>query len=255
MDDSPAIEIEDVWFSYNGPPVLREVSLRIARRELVCMVGPNGGGKTTLLKLMLALLRPGRGRIRILGRSPAEARPAVGYMPQHAHFDPKFPVSVMDVVLMGRLGRSALMGPHRRADRAAADHALEEVDLADFRKRSFSELSGGQRQRVLIARSLVSAPELLLLDEPTASLDVAVETEFHDLLRRLSQRLTVVVVSHDVGFVADVVGRVVCVKGTVAVHPTAALTGELVRDLYGLDVRLIRHDHDCQRKCPEGAGP
>lgn len=219
------------------------------------MVGPNGGGKTTLLKLMLALLRPDRGRVRILGRAPTEARPLVGYTPQHARFDPKFPVSVMDVVLMGRLGRARRVGPHRRADRAAAERALAEVGLADLRRRAFGELSGGQQQRTLIARSLVSDPELLLLDEPTASLDVAVGREFHDLLVRLGERLTVVIVSHDVGFVSDVVGKVVCVKGIVAVHPTAALTGEVMRDLYGLDVRLIRHDHDCLRECPEGPEP
>jgi len=252
MSDSPAIEIQDLWYSYTGPPVLREVTLRIERRELVCVVGPNGGGKTTLVKLMLALLRPDRGTIRILGRSPENARARVGYMPQHARFDPRFPVSVMDVVLMGRLSPASALGPHRRADKQAAADALGEVGLADLRNRSFNELSGGQRQRVLIARSLVSDPELLLLDEPTANLDVAVEREFHELLRRLAERLTVVLVSHDVGFVSEVVGKVVCVNGTVAVHPTASLTGDLMRDLYGLDVRLIRHDHDCLRACDLG---
>ena len=248
-----AIEIKDLWFSYNDQAVLREVNLQIAREELVCMVGPNGGGKTTLLKLMLGLLAPDRGNVRILGATPQQARPSVGYMPQHASFDPRFPVNVTDVVLMGRLGRAPSLGPYGTADRTAATEALAQVGLEQLSKRSFSELSGGQRQRVLIARALVCRPQLLLLDEPTASLDVGVEEEFHKLLEELSKRLTVVVVSHDIGFVSEVVGKVVCVRGTVAVHPTDELTGEVMRELYGRDVRLIRHDHDCQQDCPPGA--
>lgn len=252
MSTHDAVDIRDLWFSYNGQTVLREVNLSVAARELVCVVGPNGGGKTTLVKLMLGLLRPTRGRVRIFGRPPERARGRIGYAPQHAEFDPEFPVSVMDVVLMGRLGRSRRLGPHRRADKAAAAEALEEVGLYGLRKRPLGELSGGQRQRVMIARSLVAEPELLLLDEPTANLDVAVETELYELLRRLRERLAIVTVSHDIGFVSDLAGRVVCVRGTVAVHPTAELTGELIRHLYGRDVRLVRHDHDCLRECPGG---
>jgi len=249
MDPSAVVDIRDVWFAYNHQPVLRDVNLRIEPNELVCVVGPNGGGKTTLLKLILGLLRPDRGRVVVLGRTPVDARPLVGYAPQHTSFDPRFPVSVMDVVLMGRLARTRRLGPHRREDRAAAAEALQEVGLADIRRRPLAELSGGQQQRVMIARALTSRPQLLLLDEPTAGLDVAVEVGLYELLSRLRRRLTVVMVSHDVGFVSQTVGKVVCVKGTVAVHPTGALTGERMRDLYGMDVRLVRHDHDCLTRC------
>jgi len=252
MADPAAIDIKDLWFSYNGQPVLREVNLRIAPRELVCVVGPNGGGKTTLLKLMLGLLRPDRGQIRILGRSAAEARPLVGYAPQQMSFDPTFPASVMDVVRMGRLGRARPWARRARADKAAAEDALRKVGLYALRGRSFGELSGGQRQRVLIARSLASGPELLLLDEPTANLDAGVESDFYELLGRFRDRLTAVIVSHDVAFVSEWVSKVVCVKQSVAVHPTAELTGEVMRDLYGMDIRLVRHDHDCMRECPGG---
>jgi len=245
MTDTPAVEINDLWFSYGSQLVLREVNLRIQPAERVCIVGPNGGGKTTLLKLILGLLRPTRGRVRVFGQSPEHARRRVGYTPQHAMFDPSFPVSVTDVVLMGCLGKAGVLGPYRKADRAAAAEAIEEVGVYESRKRSFSQLSGGQRQRVLIARALASQPDLLLLDEPTANLDVGVEQQLYDLLGRLGERLTVVLVSHDIGFVSELVDKVVCVQSTVAVHPTTELTGALMQDLYGHNVRLVRHDHDC----------
>jgi zinc transport system ATP-binding protein len=245
ISDEPIVTASDVWFAYDGEPVLREVSFGIRAGERVCVVGPNGGGKTTLLRLILGLLAPTRGELRVFGEPPGRHQRRVGYTPQHSQFDPAFPVSVLDVVLMGRLGRTPAIGPYRRADRAAAMDALAEVNLADLRRRPFSDLSGGQRQRVLIARALASQPDLLLLDEPTANLDVAVEQEFHELLADLSERLTLVLVSHDIGFVAELVDKVVCVRGTVAIHATTELTGELMRDLYGHDVRLVRHDHNC----------
>lgn len=241
----PVIEVQDLWFSYGAQTVLRDASLRIDPGEFVCMLGPNGGGKTTLLRLMLGLLRPDRGTIRVLGGQPRETCSRTGYVPQQSQFDPSFPVSVLDVVLMGRLGRSGGLGPHRRSDVQAADAALAEVRMSDLRKRPFSDLSGGQRQRVLIARALSAEPELLLLDEPTSNLDVGVEQEFQQLLTGLAERMTIVLVSHDIGFVTGQVGKVICVQQTVAVHPTASLTGDVMRDLYGQDIRLVRHDHSC----------
>jgi len=256
VSDVPAVAFEDVWFSYDTHPVVRGVRLEIAPGERVCMVGPNGGGKTTLLKLMLGLLRPDRGRVSVFGQAPRQARGGIGYAPQHARFDPTFPVNVRDVVLMGRLGQTRGSGPFTRADRAVAAESLAQVGLADLAGRGFARLSGGQRQRVLIARALASRPRLLLLDEPTANLDIGVEQEFHDLLAGLAGELTVVIVSHDIAFVAKTVGKVVCVQGTVAVHPTAELTGDVMRDLYGQDIRLIRHDHDCLAAPPaEGDAP
>ncbi len=245
MSQTPAIEIADLWFSYDTQPVLQDVHLEIAPGEHVCVVGPNGGGKTTLLKLMLGLLRPDRGRVSVFGQSPRQARRRIGYTPQHARFDPSFPVSVLDVVLMGRLGQARGIGPFAAEDRQIAAECLAEVGLGDLQHRGFAQLSGGQRQRVLIARALAARPSILLLDEPTANLDAGVEQEFHALLARLARRLTIVMVSHDIAFVSQTVGKVVCVQGTVAVHPTAELTGGVIRDLYGQDLRLIRHDHDC----------
>jgi zinc transport system ATP-binding protein len=251
MSDQPAVTIRDVTFAYNGLPVLEDVNLAVRGGESVCVVGPNGGGKTTLLKLMLGLLRPERGEVRVFGRAPRQARYRIGYMPQHLHFDPQFPVTVREVVLMGRLGQkglNGLLGWYSGTDRQAAGEALREVGMAELVDRPFSDLSGGQRQRVLVARALCSRPDLLLLDEPTANFDVQVEAQLAEILRGLNRRMTIVTVTHDLGFVSDLVDTVVCVNRRVVVHPTSQITGEVIQDIYGGDVRMIRHDHRCSER-------
>src|ERR1043166_6644389 len=209
---TPAFRAEHLSFAYDSEPILTDIDLTIAARDFVCLVGPNGGGKTTLLKLMLGLLKPTAGTLQVFGMAPEKARPRIDYMPQYTQLDPKFPVTVNDVVLMGRLGVAPRFGPFRRVDRERSSQALSEVRLGGFEKRPFSALSGGQRQRVLIARALACEPELLLLDEPTSNLDMAVQDDFYELLTDLSHRLTVVLVSHDVGFVSKLVRTVVCVN-------------------------------------------
>ena len=237
-----AIEVENLSFSYPLTPVLEDVTLAIPRGDFVCMVGPNGGGKTTLLRLILGLLKPARGTVRVFGRPPAEVRRRIGYMPQHAQLDPQFPVRALDVVLMGRLS-ARRFGPMPGVDKARARAALDEVGLTAYAKRPFAALSGGQRQRVLIARALACAPELLLMDEPTANLDPLVQDEMVELLRELNQRLTIVLVSHDVGFVARHVRTVVCVNRQVMMHAAQEITGESIRALYGHEVRMVDHSH------------
>lgn len=251
MSDAPVIELRDVAFAYQGVPVLENVNLSVGQRQTVCMVGPNGGGKTTLMRLILGLLTPDRGEIRVFGQPPQRVRRRIGYMPQHVRHDPLFPVTVMDIVLMGRLGRGGLgglLGWYNRADRRAARDALEQVHLEDVARRPFALLSGGQRQRVLIARALCCEPELLLLDEPTANVDSLVEARLFEVLQQLNRRMTVVVVSHDMGFVSSLVESVICVNRQVVVHPTSQLSGEAIKSIYGGDVRIVRHgDVVCQR--------
>jgi zinc transport system ATP-binding protein len=244
----PVISIARLSFNYNGDTVLDDVSLAVEAMDFVALVGPNGGGKTTLLKLMLGLLTPTTGLVRVFGQNPSLSRRLIGYLPQHAHVDPRFPVSVLDVVLMGRVTATRKVGPYRRADRQAAETALEQVGLADIRRRPFSELSGGQQQRALIARALAAEPKMLLLDEPTAGLDLRMEEELYHLLSELNRRMTVVLVSHDLGFVSQFVRTVVCVKRHVVVHPTSEITGEIIQEIYGADVRMVRHD----QRCPAG---
>ncbi|HNR35338.1 MAG TPA: ABC transporter ATP-binding protein [Candidatus Hydrogenedentes bacterium] len=240
-----AVVFDNVSFAYEGEPVLSDVNLRIDDGDFVSIIGPNGGGKTTLLKLILGLLRPQMGSIRVLDRPPVQARSQVGYVPQFFQFDTSFPVRVLDVVLMGRLHRIPFAGRYRPEDRESAKSALRDVELGDMASSPFAALSGGQRQRALIARALASEPRLLLLDEPTANIDPAVQNELFRLLDELSRRLTILMVTHDIGFVSSSIRRVVCVNRTVVVHPTSELTGGAIADLYRSDVRLVRHDHRC----------
>jgi len=242
---NPVISLHDVTFSYGGEPVLEDVNLSVGEREAVCIVGPNGGGKTTLVKLILGLLTPQRGEVRVFGQPPRRARLRAGYMPQHIQHDPQFPVTVMDIVLMGRLGQGGwggVLGWHGRADRRAALDALAQVDMEGIERRPFAALSGGQRQRVLIARALACKPELLLLDEPTSNVDSLVEAKLLDLLRELNRRMTIVMVSHDLGFVSGLVEKVICVNRRVVIHPTSQMTGQAIRDIYGGEVRMVRHN-------------
>ena len=242
MMNTAIISFQDVDFSYSSEPILEDVNLKIHPGEFVSVIGPNGGGKTSLLLLALGMLRPNRGTVQVFGRAPERERSRLGYVPQFTRFDPLFPVTVYDVVQMGRLGRF-WTGPYRKEDREAALTALEQVGLAELRRRSFSELSGGQRQRVLIGRALATEPEVLLLDEPTANVDRLATDKLYELLVDLNQRLTVVLVSHDLGIVSRFVSSVVCVNKTVFTHPVSELTGEMIRDLYGGEIALVRHDH------------
>jgi zinc transport system ATP-binding protein len=191
---------------------------------------------------MLGLLRPLRGDVRVFGLNPEEARPRIGYMPQHLQLDPQFPATVMDVALMGRLGHGKRYGFYSRQDKEIAAKALDQVGLYELRKKVFSAISGGQRQRLLIARALACEPELLLLDEPAANLDVVMEGDLYELLRALNRKLTIVMVSHDIGFVSEVVKSVICVKRKVLMHPTTEITGEIINEIYGSPMRMVRHN-------------
>jgi zinc transport system ATP-binding protein len=246
MVEVQLIEIENVSFAYNGVLVLENVSFGVTKGDFLSIVGPNGGGKTTLLKLILGLLLPRSGEIRIFGRPPEKSRERIGYMPQHMHFDPQFPIAATDVVLMGRLG-NRFGSRYTKEDKQAVIDALEEVDMTCCLKQSFSNLSGGQRQRVLLARALVSKPEILLLDEPTANVDMEIENKLYDILNSLNERMTILMVTHDLGFVSRIVRSVICVNKRVVVHPTSQINGKLIQEIYEDDLRMVRHDQKQHR--------
>ncbi len=247
MAEIQDVVLKNVSFAYAKEKVLEEVSLSVPHGDFASIVGPNGSGKTTLLKLFLGLLKPDSGDIRIFGEMPEKANLRIGYMPQYAHVDIQFPVTVLDVILMGRLGYTR-GGRYSREDRKAAKLSLEEVNLSGLEKHLFSELSGGQRQRVLIARALCGEPELLLLDEPTASIDPEIQEALFEILEELNERMTILLVSHDLGFVSQVVKSVICVNRQVVVHPTSEINGEIIKEIYGGDLRMIRHDQRCSER-------
>ena len=215
------------------------VSFGIERGDFATIIGPNGGGKTTLAKLMLGLLEPDRGAIRVLGDSPVRSSRRIGYVPQYSQFDPQFPITVLDVVLMGRLSKPT--GFYSRSDKKAAEKALEDVNLSGFGHRSFAELSGGQRQRVLVARALAGNPEVLLMDEPTSSVDTSVEEKLKEMLNRLNAYLTILLITHDLGFVSTCINKIVCVNRVVHMHTPREVTPELLSELYGTPVQFVDH--------------
>jgi zinc transport system ATP-binding protein len=238
------IEVQDVCFAYGGQEVLHNVAFRVPARAFVAVVGPNGGGKTTLLKLLLGEIEPRFGLVRVLGGPPRQVRRRIGYVPQTLPFDDGFPVSALDVALMGLVDRHAL-GPYRAADRRACAAALARVGLRGFEQRPFAELSGGERQRVLIARALVSAPELLLLDEPTASVDPAATHRLHTLFEELKAERTIVMVSHNLGAVTGHATHVLCVNRTTELQTLADVASGTVPQAAGGSLALLQHGPAC----------
>jgi len=240
----PAIQIKDLSFSYGNFLALEGVNLSIFEGEFACLVGPNGGGKTTLLRLLLGLLKPQHGVVRIWEEAPDHIRESMGYLPQHTQLDPHFPATVLDVILMGRLKKNQFIGAYSRKDREIAREMLNRVGLSTLEKRPLFALSGGQRQRVLIARALACQPRILLLDEPTSNLDGHVEHELYELLKSLNKQLTILVVSHDIGFVSRYVEKVICVNRKVRVHPTGPIDPHIIRSMYGQHMQMVRHDQE-----------
>ncbi|MBC8519826.1 MAG: ABC transporter ATP-binding protein [Gammaproteobacteria bacterium] len=247
----PLIQIKDVSFSYGTTTVLEKINLEVNDGEFLGIVGPNAGGKSTLLKLALGLLTPHSGTIRILGKRPHKARSQIGYVPQYPSFSKEFPITVEQLVLLGRLGTSCKQGflhalkpgGYSRKDYQATRQALIEVEAEDLVQRQIGSLSGGQLQRVLLARALVSNPSILILDEPTANIDQRLEGDIFDLLKRLNQRMAILVVSHDIAFISSYVTRVACINRTLVCHHTDAIDGEVIQNLYGEDVRMVAHHH------------
>jgi zinc transport system ATP-binding protein len=248
---NPVIEIQGLNYSYGSVPTLSGIDLQVAEGEFLGIVGPNAGGKSTLLKLILGLLQPQSGTVKVLDRTPGSASKLLGYVPQHPSFPRDFPISVEQVVLLGRLGkdqsasrwRSLWPGRVSSADWAAVKRAVDEVEAGAIAKRQIGSLSGGQLQRVLLARALVGDPRILILDEPTANIDQRLEGEIFDLLKAINARMTILVVSHDVAFISRYVNRVACVNRSLICHRTEAVDSEVIQELYGKNVRMIAHGH------------
>ena len=209
------IDVQHLYFDYGPTEVLKDASFEISKGEFLGVIGPNGGGKTTLLRLLMGFLSPTKGTVLIDGADPQVKRDKIAYVPQNLRFDKQFPISVNELVLSGRLSTLPWHGRYSKQQREIAQHALELVKIEDLGSRPFGELSGGQMQRALIARALASEPEILFLDEPTASVDARTEEEIYLLLKSLTPTITIVMVTHDLKAAIELVDRVLCVQRTV----------------------------------------
>jgi len=233
------VTLDDVSFAYNREPVIENVSLEILPGDFTAMIGPNGGGKTTLLRLILGLIKPSQGTIRVMGKPALAAAPMIGYVPQNVHINNNFPITALDVVLMGKLDPKKRGARYSDADRREAADALERLHMAPYANTKISELSGGQRQRIFIARALVTRPNLLLLDEPTANIDTRGQSEFFDLLKALNREITILVVSHDLLVISRYVKSVACVNKRLHYHDQAEITGEMLDAMYSCTVEEV----------------
>ena len=221
----PVIECDRLSVDLGGVRVLDGVTLSVGHGDFLGLVGPNGGGKTTLLRVILGLESFSAGGVRVFGRHPGSSPGRIGYVPQRLFFDREFPISVRDLVLMGRLSKKKLFQHYNRLDREVVDEAIHQAGIERLVERRIGDLSGGELQRTLIARALAGEPELLLLDEPTASIDPQMKTTIYDLIERLKERLTIVLVTHDTALISRFVTKIATLNVTLELHEPDATSG------------------------------
>lgn len=208
------LSIKDLSFAYQDAFVLKNVSLDVHEGQFFGIIGPNGGGKTTLLKLILGFLQPNQGTITVFGKSPVNVQQQIAYVPQALHYDREFPISVLELVLQGRLFALPWYGIFSKKDKVAAFEALESVKLSNLSDRPIGSLSGGQLQRALIARALASHPKLLILDEPTTSVDAKSEADIYSILKDCKKKMTIMMVTHNLQAAIELFEGVVCIQQT-----------------------------------------
>lgn len=242
MKGELVIELSGVTVDLGGKRVLEDITLSIEEGDFYAIIGPNGGGKSTLLKTVLGLIRPMTGTVRVLGGSPRERCHLVGYVPQYRTFDFSYPTTVGEMVLSGRLGHlQNIPRRYRPEDHEMAEKAMGLMGIADLSEREISRLSGGQQQRAIIARALAAGPRVLILDEPTVYIDSPTEDHFMKTLDALRERMTIVFVTHDIGVLSSRVTRVACLNRRLYTHDSPELTPDMIEAAYGCPVDLIAH--------------
>lgn len=232
MTDDALISLQHVCAGYEGRTIVSDVSIDIRNNDFVAFIGPNGGGKTTIIRVMLGLIKPDSGEVnRITGLK-------IGYLPQSNDIDLSFPISVIDVVMSGQLDGNRLFPP--KNVRQKAEELLEFAQLSELRNRPIGELSGGQRQRVFLCRALMGNPQMLILDEPVTYMDKVSETNLYRLLPQLAKQMAIVLVSHDIGTVAPFVKTIACINRTLHYHATNKISDEILR-VYDCPVEIVSH--------------
>jgi zinc transport system ATP-binding protein len=237
----PIFDVKNLSFSVRGQTILQNISFEIFHGEYIAIIGPNGGGKTTLIRMLLGLQKPTSGEIRIYGTKLSKFREwyKIGYVPQRAtHVDANFPATVEDIVKMGRIAKRKLFAPYSKKDKEMVHDAMLKMDILDLKEKMVGRLSGGQRQRVMIARALASAPEILILDEPNTGVDVKSQQRFYKLLAKLNKEegITILFITHDIGVIADDIGRLFTInqKATICNDPKKVLSCDEMSELYGI---------------------
>ncbi len=249
----PIFDVKNLSFSVRGQDILLDISLEIFNGEYVAIIGPNGGGKTTLIRMLLGLDKPTKGEIKLFGKKLSNFKEwdKIGYVPQRASLvDANFPATVLDIVNMGRVSKRGIFSRKSEEDAIAVKDAMMKMDIEDLKDKMVGTLSGGQRQRVMIARALASKPEILILDEPNTGVDMVSQKRFYALLSKLNleENITIVFITHDIGVIADDIGRLFTInqKAIICNNPKEAMSCEDMSALYGIEAHLIhnhKHEH------------
>lgn len=240
MSDNKKIAgLYKVYAGYNGNTVIRNVNLDIFENDFIGIIGPNGGGKTTLVKVILGLIKPFKGSVEYLIENHRTRSP-IGYLPQINDIDKKFPISVGDVVLSGYMNTSKYVRKFTSLEKSKADEIMEDMGIYDLKKKSMGELSGGQFQRVFLGRAIISSPKLLILDEPNTYVDNKFEGELYEKLSRLNKTMAILIVSHDIGMISTYIKTIACVNGEVHYHKSNIINDEQLK-AYNCPIQLITH--------------
>lgn len=234
-----AVEIKNVSYKINSNQILEDINLSIEMNDFLAIIGPNGGGKSTLLKMMMGLIKPQKGSVEVFGESPEKSRDKIGYLPQFTHLESDFPINVFETVMMGRY--KGIFKDYNHQDENCVIQSLKEVNMLDFQDTQIGNLSGGQLQRVLIARALARRPKLLLLDEPTASIDPEMQKLFYDLLNKIRKEMAIVLVSHDVGVVSSYVESIACLNQRLFSHGPVKTAINGIKEAYNFKLDLVTH--------------
>ncbi len=247
----PYILIEDLEVKYGNKIVLENIFLKIEKGEIVCIVGPNGGGKTTLLKVILGLKDFTKGKVEVLGKPPKEVeKKEIGYLPQKEETSANFPVSVFETVLMGRYPKIGLLKRPSQKDKEIALESLRLVKMEDLKDENINKLSGGQKQRVFIARALAMEPKILILDEPSTGLDIVAQEDFYKILVdiRDKKEMAILMVSHDIGVVSTFVDKIACLNKTIHYHGKSGtpIPNEVLKKVFGSNIQILVHDQHCK---------